>query len=268
MSTEQQACTATVTMSSFNVLTKSPSNATTGKRSSQKQHEPKAQSLLEQAVFSGDVTGVEQSLAQGANAMGLIYGHLPLYVAIRNGKEDVAISLLQHYPAHSLQPAPWAESLDCFLLRLGMFPINYRYLKYFGRFITQALVIFLLYKVPDVFPFKVSASPAVYIISGLVTEILCFLFRKYYENFPSHAGVVGAQAINGFLISEFQSERLLLKLLDRGLISPYSASFARLHGVAAGKEYAEATRRLAALRRAPPDSDSKRTITPHSRNRA
>ncbi|KAK7215513.1 hypothetical protein V2G26_003516 [Clonostachys chloroleuca] len=238
-------------MSSFNVLTKSPSNATTGKRSSQKQHEPKAQSLLEQAVFSGDVTGVEQSLAQGANAMGLIYGHLPLYVAIRNGKEDVAISLLQHYPAHSLQPAPWAESLDCFLLRLGMFPINYRYLKYF-----------------DVFPFKVSASPAVYIISGLVTEILCFLFRKYYENFPSHAGVVGAQAINGFLISEFQSERLLLKLLDRGLISPYSASFARLHGVAAGKEYAEATRRLAALRRAPPDSDSKRTITPHSRNRA
>jgi hypothetical protein len=255
-------------MSSFTVLKKSPSNATAGRRSSQKQHEPKAQSLLEQAVFSGDVAGVEQSLAQGANAMKPIHGHFPLCVAIRHGKDDVAISLLQYYPAQSLQPAPWAESLDRFLLRLGMFPINYRYLKYFGRFLALFIVTLLLYKVPDVFPFKVSASPAVHIIPSLATEILCILFRKYYENSPSYAGVVGAQAINDFLISEFQSERLLLELLDRGLISPYSASFARLRGVAAGKEYEEATRRLAALRPAPPDSDSKRTITSHSRNRA
>ncbi|CAH0004817.1 unnamed protein product [Clonostachys byssicola] len=251
-------------MPSSIVLAKSPSNATTGKGSSQKQHEPKAQSLMEQAVPSGDVAGVEQSLAQGANATEPMHGHFPLCVAIRNGEDDVAIFLLQHYPAHSLQPAPWAESLDRFLLRLGMFPINYRYLPYFGRLLAIFVVVFLLYKVPDVFPFKVTASPAVHIIPPLGTEILCFLFSKYYQESPSHAGVVGAQAINAFLDSKIQSERLLLELLDRGLISPYSASFARLRGVAAGKEYAEATRRLAALSRAPPESNEKRASTPHS----
>lgn len=251
-------------MSSFNVLTKPPSKTTTVKRISQKQHEPKAQSLLEQAVFSRDVAGVKQSLTQGANAMKPMRGHFPLCVTIRNGEDNIAISLLQHYPAQSLQPALWAESLDRFLLRLGMFPINYSYLRYFGRFLALFIVVFLLYKVPDVFPFKVTASPAVHIIPPLGTEILCFLFRKYYENSPSHAGVVGVQATNAFLDSKTQTERLLLELLDRGLISPYSASFARLRGVAAGKEYAEATRRLAALRRAPPESDSKRAGTPHS----
>ncbi|CAH0059213.1 unnamed protein product [Clonostachys solani] len=191
-----------------------------------------------------------------------IDGRIPLCVAIRNGEDDVAISLLQHYPGRSLQPAAphheWAESLDRSLLRLGMSPLNDRYLKYCGKFLTQSLVILLLFQVPDVFFFKVSESPAVYIISTLVTEISYLLVRKCYENLSFHATVVGAQAIDAFLDSESQSERLLLELLDRGPISSNSASLDQLWGVAADKGYAEATRRLAALRSAP-ESDNTRT---------
>ncbi|VUC36911.1 unnamed protein product [Clonostachys rosea] len=233
-------------MSSLKVLTTSLLDAITGGRSAQKQ--PDANPPLEQAILSRKVGGVKECLAQGANPMDTIDGRLPLCVAIQNGKDEVAISLLQHYPSHSLQPPPhrgWVESLGRSVR--GIFPFSDRVLKYCGRFLIQIFVVRLLLALPDIFYFNVRKQPACCMISTLVTETLYLLFRKCHGNFPFRAGLIGAQALDAFLGSKFQSERLLLEFLDRGLISSRSASLARLWGVAADNGYAEASRRLADL---------------------
>lgn len=249
-----------------------------------------SQALLEQAILSGSVEGVEKSRAQGANLMKAIGGRLPVSIAIQNGEEDVAISLLRLHPVTSLrlQPPPTpatSKSLRHELLMLsGHLFLTFMSLSGFRRLlplvappaVSQAINEFLSFPpvylqvyllISDVvasitefpagtyFPYlkrRFTALSGMFVISrwsrgwlknALVSSWIGFpalhfcwnicsricspglqrCYQKFYSTYDAsldfHPGHAGAQVIDAFLSSSFQSERLILEFLNQGLIS-------------------------------------------------
>ncbi|KAK6855075.1 hypothetical protein PG995_008607 [Apiospora arundinis] len=172
-----------------------------------------AQSLLEQAILSGSVQDVEKSHALGADVTKPIDGCLPVCIAIQNGEDDVAISLLRLHPVDNLRLQPPPPSP----------PKNAALKHHFQMLMWKGTVIYLFMSsccsILGMAPFG-TRSWIARVCLWMLYDITKSRLQLHFDSFfGSHTGIDGAQIIEAYLRTSFQSERLMLELLGRGLLS-------------------------------------------------